>query len=307
MSKGLAVKMVFWIIIFLIVCIVVTYFLMGIYKQAGNVSIWGPNYVHIKEEENVDASISNVMLLDNSGNKISGYLLKSSPDTDTPFKVKFDVNIPESSTIKEGDSLTIEIRGHDSGEDYTPCTFTYGPLKPGNDFTIDTSLPAYGCNLAVNAGWTGKVSVNVIASLNGRLLDSGYNSFEARLGLSSVASTPSALCSFLKSYIDNWNKNGVSMINDWDALKLEAKTMPDKCILSDRIILVINGVDCPEALLKCTDVGFSLNARTLPVITSGSINVRKGNSISIYNAIGKESDPSGAISSVRLTFLDTTQ
>lgn len=288
MVKGLLpMKLLVYIVIFIIITFVLIMILNGIGLIAYNVTIPGmDNMKPMPGTTNSQLTISNVKLFSPTG-EIPGEVIKGR--SYFPFRIEFDAEMPEDADYTNGDSISFYFEGYKNGVDFSECRRTV-QIMPGNIAHISSD----NC-LSLKPDWSGTVNIRIRArDSNGDAIASSYATFNSYMLMSSVES--GSICSIINN-VDDYALESVSIINDVGDQTL-GKEIEDVVIASITIsratMLTVNGERCngvsPIPILeavgpfgkKCA------NIETYPsLLTNEEVTLRQNSKINIYRADAK--------------------
>jgi hypothetical protein len=284
-EKGLAVKLIFWIMLFLFVCILITAFLMFVAPKALNVTIFNQSMRHVQETYDVDIAIKNTTVFDSSGRETSEIEKGLSS---TPFKITAEIEIPENSRVKKGgEDIAISISGYQRGTDFEGCRMVKN-LKPGDRIVVSTDDPA--CRgLSIKPDWAGNVIAKITAARGDEILANGYVDFNVVIRLSSFGDSNTAICNLINDF-DKYPGGAFDVKNDLSDITMGKNYIPENVLGFEpkKTILTTNNVECRKAVLECM-AQFNLHCDNLIIIPDirilENIVLKKGATFSINKQV----------------------
>lgn len=276
-QKGLATKILFWLVLGLIVGAVLLFLMGKIGITVGNFDLFGEqklSYVHLPTETDF------TMTLEARGDSI----IKGIEERE--FIVYSDISMKNSDRLpREGIDIIISFQSYMKGADFTGCRVEKR-IKPGEEIRVYSSECIN--TLRLSPEWSGPVNIKavLIDKKTGSAIVSKDAVIESYIRLSTFGSGNLALCRALNEYKDYANSM-LYLQNDVADLSLTCQKEQG----TPRIRMKINNEICESPSLY--DYVGDAELRKLVVEPNILINsdcmeyvIRKGGNLHIYSSYG---------------------
>lgn len=206
MAKGLLpMKLLFYIIVFVVITFVLIMILNGMGLIAYNVTIPGMDEMKpMPGTTNAQLTISNTRVFVGPQEVTNGEIIKT--NSFFPFRIEFDATMPEDSDYTSGDAISFYFEGYKKGVDFSDCRHTI-TIMPGNTAHISSD----NC-LSLKADWSGTVNIRIRAEdSKENAIASSYATFNSYMLMSSLES--GSFCNII-SNVKNYPLESLYIIND---------------------------------------------------------------------------------------------
>lgn len=233
-SKGIAMKLLFWLMLCIIVALVFLIVMGKIGTIVGNSNIFDKPlvYVHIPSESDMTLSVS----------PATEYIIKGVEES--PFTVYADIAMKKDANFpKEGTDVIISFQGYMQEEDFSGCRVEK-TIKPGDDIRVYSDECPSPPRL--KAFWSGPVNLKVVVidAKSGNFIASKDTVLTSFIRLSSFGSGGSAVCRAANEY-RSYSNSALYLINDLGDLTLTVNEVADENVGKTQR-LVINGEICSQ-------------------------------------------------------------
>lgn len=274
-QKGLATKILFWLVLGLIVGAVLLFLMGKIGITVGNFDLFGEqklSYVHLPTETDFTMSLE----------AREQSIIKGIEEKE--FIVYSDISLKNSDRLpREGVDIILSFQSYMKGDDFTGCRIEKR-IKPGEEIRAYSSECANP--LRLNPRWSGPVNIKavLIDKKTGSAILSKDAVIESYIKLSALGSGNTALCMALNEY-EEYSNSMLYLQNDIADMSLSCQ----KEIGIPKISMKINGEICesPSLYDYAGDAEFNeLVVEPSILINSDCIEytIRNGGNLHIYKS-----------------------